>query len=202
MAARMKRARLALIAMLVAGCTSAPPSAEPTASALPAAASSSLSPTVRPTPSAQPELVGTWLGVHNCQRIIDIMTSAGMPEQGLLNVAESGTIPGVTTVDGIADPKNPCVGAFDVEHSHFFTASGLFGSRDSNLRQVDDGKWEIVDGHTLEINGTRFEFHVDGDELRMEPEEVGECPVNGQWCPEAWKLMVAMPGMAWTRSAD
>jgi hypothetical protein len=127
------------------------------------------------------------------------MTAAGMPEQALLNVADSGTIPGVSTVEAIADPDNPCVGAVDVPHSHFFTASGLFGSRDSKGEQVDDGRWEIVDADTFEINGTPFDFRVDGDELRMEAVDVGTCPVNGQWCPEAWKLMVAMPGMAWTR---
>lgn len=157
---------------------------------------------VIPARPAAPALVGTWLGMHNCQRIVDIITAAGMPEQALLNAAESTTIPGVTTVAQIADPENPCVAAVDVPHSHFFTASGLFGSRDANGQQVDDGRWVIVDEDTFVINGTPFDFKVDGDELRMEPVDVGTCPVNGTWCPEAWKLMVAMPGMAWTRSND
>ncbi len=190
---------IALTAVLVAACSSAPPSAtrnEPTPTAV---ASISPSSTVRPSPTAPPALVGTWLGFHNCQRIVDIMNSAGMPEQALLNAAESGTIPGVSTVEQIADPENPCVSTVDVPHSHFFTASGLFGSRDSEGEQVDDGRWEIVDADTFEINGTPFDFRVDGDELRMEAVDVGTCPVNGEWCPEAWKLMVAMPGMAWTR---
>ena len=193
---------LALTAVNLAACSSAPPSAMPTESTPKAAVSSSPSSTVRPTPTAPPALVGTWLGVHNCQRIIDIMTSADMPEQALLNAAESGTIPGVTTVDAIADPENPCVGAVDVQHSHFFTASGLFGSRDARGQQVDDGRWELVDADTFEINGTPFDFQVDGDELRMQPVDVGTCPETGEWCAEAWRLMVAMPGMAWTRSAD
>ena len=140
--------------------------------------------------------------MHNCQRIVDIMTAAGMPEQALLNAAESTTIPGVSTVEQIADPENPCVSTVDVEHSHFFTANGMFGSRDSKGQQVDDGRWEIVDADTFEINGTPFDFRVDGDELRMEAVDVGTCPVNGEWCPEAWKLMVAMPGMVWTRGDD
>jgi hypothetical protein len=188
-----------LTAIVVAACSSTPPTASPTASTPTAVVPTSPGPTVRPSPTPPPALVGNWLGFHNCQRIADIMTAAGMPEQALMNVADSGTIPGVSTVEAIADPKNPCVGAVDVVHSHFFTASGLFGSRDSKGKQVDDGRWEIVDADTFEINGTPFDFRVDGDELRMEAVAVGTCPVNGEWCPEAWKLMVAMPGMAWMR---
>ena len=195
-------AAIALTAIVVAACSSATPTAEPTVSTPSPVAAASPKPTARPSPTPPPELVGTWIGFHNCQRIIDVMTSAGMPEQGLLNVADSGTVPGVSTVDQIADPENPCVGAVDVEHSHFFTASGEFGSRDANGQRVDDGRWEIVDADTFAINGVPFDFKVDGDELRMEAVDVGTCPVNGAWCEEAWKLMVAMPGMAWTRSNE
>ena len=192
------RAMLALVAVTLAACSSAPPSPTPTPAPT-AAASSTPTPAVRPTPTAPPHLVGMWLGFHNCDRIVDILTAAGMPEQALMNAAESGTIPGVATIDDIADPENPCVGAIDMRHWHFFTANGEFGSLDMNRQRVDDGRWTLVDADTLAINGTRFDFEVDGDELRMQPVDVGTCPVNGEWCPEAWKLMVVMPGMAWTR---
>ena len=198
----VRRAVIVLTAIIVVACSSPPTSTTPTEPPARTAASSSPSSTVRPTPTALPALVGTWLGMHNCKRIIDIMTSAGMPEQALLNAADSGTIPGVSSIEEIPDRENPCVGAIDVEHSHFFTASGLFGSRDAKGQQVDDGKWAFVDADTLEINGTPFNFRVDGDELRLEPVDVGPCVVNGQWCPEAWKLMVAMPGIAWTRDEE
>ena len=155
--------------------------------------------TPAPTSAGSQGLAGTWLGVHNCQRIFDLMTGAGMPEQALLNIVDAGVLPGVDQVSDIADPAHPCVGAVDVKHSHFFTAGGIFGSRDANGRQVDDGHWSIVDGSTFEIGGVQFHYRVDGDTLRMEPVSVGSCPTNGEWCQEAWKLMVAMPGMAWTR---
>jgi hypothetical protein len=154
---------------------------------------------VLPAKPAAPALVGTWLGLHNCQRIVDIMTAAGMPEQALLNAAESGTIPGVAAIEDIADPTNPCVGATDMRHWHFFTASGEFGSLDMNKQRVDDGHWTLIDADTLAINGTPFDFQVDGDELRIQAVDGGTCPTNGAWCAEAWKLMVAIPGMAWTR---
>jgi hypothetical protein len=194
-----RAATLAVFSLIVIACASATPGGTPTASRSSAPTPSSQNPTLRPTATPPPALVGTWVGFHTCQRIVDIMGAAGMPEQGLLNVAESGTIPGVSTVDQIPDPSNPCVDTVEVEHSHFFTAGGLFGSRDSNGQQVDDGRWRLVDADTVEINGTPFEFEVDGDELRMQPVAVGTCPAPDEWCPEAWKLMVAMPGMAWTR---
>ena len=195
--------RLAMLGtVLLAACTSGVPSPGPTptsAAVAPTEPPSIAPATPRPTPTAPPALVGNWLGMHNCQRIIDIMAAAGMPEQGLLNVAESGTLPGVTTIEDIEDPEKPCVGAVEQAHSHFFTADGMFGSRDMAGRQVDDGSWVLVDADTFSINGTPFDFEVVGDELRMEPVDVGTCPTDGKWCPEAWKLMVAMPGMAWTR---
>jgi hypothetical protein len=129
---------------------------------------------------------------------MDALTAAGMREQGLLNVVDAGTVP-VSSVGEIADPAHPCVGAVEVKHSHFFTAGGSFGSRDANGRQVDDGTWAIVDADTLEISGVRFGFAIDGDELRLEPIAVGTCPDSTEYCEEAWKVMVAMPGMAWTR---
>ena len=158
-------------------------------------------PVVTPTPTSRESagLVGTWLGVHDCQRIFDLMTGSGMPEQALLNIVDAGVLPGVEKVSDIADPAHPCAGAVDIKHSHFFTAGGIFGSRDANGRQVDDGHWSIVDGSTFEIGGVQFHYQVAGDTLRMEPVSVGSCPTNGEWCQEAWKLMVAMPGMAWTR---
>lgn len=189
-----------LACLMLNACTPSTPittpgSAAPTSSARP----TSPAPTLAAQATPPPALVGTWLGLHNCRRIIDIMTAAGMPEQALLNAAESGTIPGVSTIAQIADPTEPCVGATDKRHWHFFTASGEFGSLDMNRQRVDDGHWKMVDVETFAINDTPFHFHVDGDELRIEAIDVRNCPVNGQWCPEAWKLMVAMPGMAWKR---
>lgn len=197
------RAVVVLATLTIAACSSSRSSAGPTAATLSAtptpAPSSSSVPTARPTPTAPPALVGNWLGMHNCERIVEVLNAAGMPEQALLNAAESGTIPRVSSIEDIRDPEEPCVGATDMPHWHFFTADGEFGSLDMNRQQVDDGTWSIVDADTFAINGTRFNFEVEGDKLRMQPETVGTCPINGAWCPEAWKLMVAMPGMTWTR---
>jgi hypothetical protein len=194
----------AILAMvlLLGSCSGAPVATQPTLAPQPTLGSATaplVAATTRPTPTAPPALVGEWVGVHNCQFIVDMLTSAGMPDQALLNIADGEVLPGVTTVAGIADPKHPCAGSVEVKHSHFFTAGGQFGSRDANGNQVDDGTWSIVDATTFEIGDVPFHYAIDGDKLTMEPVTVGPCPTDGQWCPEAWKLAVAMPGMVWTR---
>lgn len=200
------RALIALVVLTSVACSPAPPSVGSTQSTAPATptAAPSIAPsaTPRPTPMVLSALVGNWLGFHSCQRIVDIFTAAGMPEQALLNAAESGTIPGVSTIEGIDDPDDPCVGATDKRHWHFFNPDGEFGSLDMDRQKVDFGRWALVDADTFTIEGTPFDFEVSRNELRMEPVEIGTCPVNGEWCPEAWKLMVAMPGMAWKRSNE
>ena len=195
---------LAVVALL-AGCggTAVPSASTSASTSAPTAATSA--PTVAATeaePTAAPALVGTWVGMHSCERIVEILREAGMEGQILSNIVDNGLLPGVTDVTQVADPANPCVGAVDKEHSHFFTAGGTFGSRDFNGRQVDDGNWLLVDADTISINGTPFDFEVVRDELQLSPVDVGTCPVDPTaWCHEAWKLLVAMPGMAWARGS-
>lgn len=59
-----------------------------------------------------------------------------------------------------------CMGARGpLEHSHFFTASGEFGSRDENRQQVDDGNYLVVDANTLAFPSHATEFGYSGDLL-------------------------------------
>jgi hypothetical protein len=153
-----------------------------------------------PTATEPPPLVGTWNGVHECQRIATMLHDAGMDTQILENIIGNGLLPGVDEPADVADPANPCDGAVQQAHSHFFLADGTFGSRDQHGQQVDDGRWSIVDADTFAIGDAEFDYAVTGNELRMEPVSVGTCPGDpNEWCEEAWKLMVAMPGMAWIR---
>jgi hypothetical protein len=198
-------ARLALVMLGLAlsacgqtGTAPATPTAATASASEPATAPAKAS--AAPSPSAPPPIVGQWFGVHRCERIMDVMTAAGMPEQGLLNIIDAGTLPGVTAVTAIKDTTHPCDGAVEVKHSHFFTAAGQFGSRDSIGTQVDDGPWKLVDTDTILIGDTPFGFSIDGDVLHLTPVDVGPCPTGSiGWCKEAWKLMVAMPGMGWQR---
>jgi hypothetical protein len=57
-----------------------------------------------------------------------------------------------------------CQGArTPVEHSHFFTPSGQFGSRDENRQQVDDGNYVARDADTLAFPSHATEFGYAGD---------------------------------------
>ena len=130
-----------------------------------------------------------------------MLHAAGMDPQIPEAVVGNGLIPGVDDPAEIGDPARLCDAAIDVPHSHFFTSRGLFGSRDQNGQQVDDGRWTVVDGDTFALGDAEFNYTVSGDELRMQPVHVGTCPADPDaWCTEAWKLMVAMPGMAWIRT--
>jgi hypothetical protein len=52
-----------------------------------------------------------------------------------------------------------------LEHDHFFTESGRFGSHDENGEQVDDGDFEVVDGDALSFPSHAAEFGYDGEVL-------------------------------------
>lgn len=150
--------------------------------------------------SAADALVGTWERETRCHEVVTVLTQAGLTQWVMDAVAGNGFVPGVTDPDQIADPANPCEGAVPREHSHFFTADGRFGSLDWNGEPVDDGTYEVVDDNTFvvskEFPDVTFDFVIDGDTIRFEP-EIPECSPD---CFEAvWSVMVAYPGEEWHR---
>ena len=176
------------------GATAAPPSgASPAASQV---AVPSSAPTV-----AAAEIVGEWVGVHDCERITSLLGEAGLDEFLLEAVYGNGLVPGATKEADLKDPTQPCVGAVQRAHSHFFTAAGGFGSRDFNGQQVDEGGYRIEGDDLIDINGSKFRFHIDGDELTLEPEPVDISQCTDKMCrfEASWVLMVAMPGTTWKR---
>jgi hypothetical protein len=202
--------RLMLLGSLVtavaaAGCAagpSIPPT--PTASATPASASAtpaSASAATASASAATAAIVGEWIGVHDCARIVAMMREAGLDEFALEQVYGNGLVPGVTTEAGLKDPAQPCDGAVERQHSHFFTADGAFGSKDFNGQQVDDGRYTLEGDDVVVINGFRFQYQVDGDSLKLEPEPVDTSTCTTKMCRfgAAWVLMVALPGTTWTR---
>ena len=194
----------AAFALVLSGCsigvvstpalssTPAPPS--PSASSAPAPASASL--------SAAPAIVGEWVGIHDCERIVTMLADAGLDEFLADAVYGNGLIPGVDpSTATLKDPSKPCDGAVERQHSHFFTAAGEFGSKDFHGQQVDDGRYTLEGEDVIVINGERFKFAIDGDELSLEPEPVDISGCTAKECRfvATWVLMVAMPGTTWTR---
>jgi hypothetical protein len=89
-----------------------------------------------------------------------------------------------------------------MQHSHFFTAGGAFGSKAYDGRQVDDGTYDVR-GSTLVINGASFAFEINGNVLTLQPEpiDVRDCTTKECRFQGAWVLMVSMPGTEWFRGA-
>jgi hypothetical protein len=56
-----------------------------------------------------------------------------------------------------------CKATGPVEHSHFFTASGGFGSHDENGQRVDDGDYQVVDADTIAFPSHAREFSYSGE---------------------------------------
>ena len=167
---------------------------EDNASVAPSTASTSASPSSTAAPAST--LVGEWQRLQMCSELESVMNKAGLHDALLESVAGDGWIPGVTEVSQIKDPAHPCVGAVDRKHSHFFTADGVFGSRDANGQQVDDGTYELV-GDAFVINGVTFHYVItDHDTLSINP-EIPKCAPS---CFEAgWSMAVAYPGYTWHR---
>ena len=134
--------------------------------------------------------------------MVSALKDAALDRWVLEFVAGNGFVPGVTTPDQIADPKDPCAGAVPREHSHLFTEDGAFGSLDWNGEPVDDGAYVIPEDGTFVISkefpDVTFHYAVNGDTIMFEP----EIPACSPDCFEAaWSVVVALPGETWHRAA-
>ena len=162
--------------------------ASPGASSQPASASASVTLPSTPVGSTTSPLVGTWVGEHRCETIVDVLTAAGFATSIPQTVVGNGLIPGITSPEEI-DPANPCAGAVVREHAHVFTDEGEFQSLDWDGAQVDDGQYFVESADVLSINGTTFRFALNGDALTLEP-----------FNKDQWATMVALPGTTWRRA--
>jgi hypothetical protein len=136
-------------------------------------------------------LVGSWVGIHECELIVQALREAGFDETVVLeNVVGNGLVPDANSPQDIADPANPCAGAVPREHGHFFTTAGEFGSTDYNDEEVDFGTYEIVDDDTVSINGTEFGYAIEEDTLTLE----AIVPAGCLTFECQWSIMVAMAG--------
>ena len=158
--------------------------------------------------SAEPRsLVGEWERVTTCSDLVHRLEAAGFHEMALESAA-GGFIPGVTSVEDLADPSHPCRGAIPRRHSHFFTSDGLFGSRDWNGEQVDEGTYTLIGDNTLVMPygfedgppiDVTFHYRIAGETVRFDPVIPDDCSTSH--CREAtgWSITVALEGKSWRR---
>jgi hypothetical protein len=188
----MWRVALGLIALvMMSGCGS---NGEPTATTPETPAR----PTTQ-TPSSP--LVGEWQRVNKCEELVQALTQAGLETQIPEMVAGSELVPGVVNdPNQLADKSQPCKGAVPRKHSHFFTESGAFGSRNHEGQQVDEAPYRIIDDKTVVIGDPGVTFHyqiTNSDTLMLDP-VIPDCAPQG--CFEAgWSVSVALPGLPWER---
>lgn len=111
------------------------------------------------TGAASTELTGSWHRGQACQEMPAAFEDAGLAE------SHSGWLQG-NFYGGKPGPKegDPCAGATGpLEHDHFFTAAGAFGSHDENGAEVDGGDFEVVDNDTVSFPSHADEFGYNGD---------------------------------------
>ncbi len=186
-----------LVSTVLLGCGSDGPASE----SAPEDRSATSTPTTTATATTS-ELVGEWHRMTTCQQRVQALREAGLGEFAAEHAAGEGWIPGVTSVDQLKDPKQPCRGAVPLRHGHFFTADGLFGSRDAGGNQVDDGTYALPnDGSvvvTKEFGDVTFQFDIREDKLFLTP-VLPACATDGCFAAQ-WAVAVAYPGLPWERT--
>ncbi|HSV37754.1 MAG TPA: hypothetical protein VLI04_03245 [Nocardioidaceae bacterium] len=118
-------------------------------------------PTMTPSNGAviTTELVGSWHRAQTCPEMLAAFEAAGLAEshREWLQGNFYGGQPGPTSGGACADAQGP------LEHDHFFTGDGEFGSHDENGEEVDGGDFEVVDDDTVSFPSHATEFGYDGD---------------------------------------
>jgi hypothetical protein len=139
--------------------------------------------------TAKSSIVGTWARVNSCERFVRAFKKAG-----LLDLAPEWLVgAGYFTSKDQIDRAHWCQGATEVEHSHFFTEAGGFGSYDETGAQVDDGTYRLADDHTIAFSDATVHFQVSGDTLKFDVMVPDPC--KGK-CREgtAWAISAFYPG--------
>lgn len=156
------------------------------------------------SPTSTPALVGRWERVTTCEDMVQALDEEGLDALAPAMLAGNGLVTG--SPEQLAQREDICKGAVPREHSHFFTATGQFGSVDYNNQQVDDGPYEIVDDNTVRIAETSFRYRITegGQTLTLEPviaqsdkREALEQPL--EFSGAGWSVAVAFPGYTWER---
>ena len=165
------------------------------------AASAPAEATTRSGPVAS--IVGRWQQSHTCDELVTALTALGLET---LAPGVAGDYFPDQTPEQLAAKPDICSGALPQLHSHFFTASGLFGSLDQFQNQVDDGTYVIVDANTFRIGDATFDYAIRGDTASFTPvitDRQRRAALRHPWdfSTAGWMVAVSYPGTTWTRVA-
>src|SRR6266568_1929548 len=144
-------------------------------------------------------IAGRWQQSHTCDELVSALNALSL---GALAPGVVGDYFPDRTPEELAAKPDICSGAVPQLHSHFFTASGLFGSLDQFQNQVDDGTYVIVDSNTFMIGDATFDYSVQGDILRMTPIITAKQRREAlrhpwEFSTAGWMVAVSYPGKKW-----
>jgi len=158
-AGRVLAVSFGTVVLLLAGCTAATDTTEDSATVSPP-----VSNTEGSSPSASlitSDIVGYWHRAQTCAELFPAFEAAALAQshtgwlQGNFYSGEEGP----TTGDLCAGAEGP------LEHSHWFTETGEFGSHDQAGQQVDHGDYTLVDSDTLSFPSHSADFGFADDIL-------------------------------------
>ena len=149
-----------------------------------------------PAATTGAEIVGSWERLTTCTERVAALRRAGLEEFAVSHVTGEGWIPG----GQIKDPDHrPCRGAVPLEHGHFFTEQGEFGSTDAQGDQVDDGTFRVVDDDTIviekEFGEVVVDYRITNGSLFLDP-VIPDCVETGCFAAQ-WAVSMAYPGLPW-----
>jgi hypothetical protein len=141
-------------------------------------------------------IVGRWQQSHTCDELVDALNALGL---GALAPGVVGDYFPNQTPEELAAKPDICSGALPQLHSHFYTASGFFGSLDQFQNQVDDGTYVIVDSNTFMIGDSTFDYLVRGATLALTPIITAKQPRESlrhplEFTTAGWMVAVSYPG--------
>jgi hypothetical protein len=148
-------------------------------------------------------IVGRWQQSHTCDQLVSALNAEGL---GPLAPGVVGDYFPDLTPEQLAAKPDICSGALPQLHSHFFTASGLFGSLDQFRHQVDDGTYVLVDSNTFMIGDATFDFSVHGGQMALTPiitDQQRREALRHPWdfSTAGWMVAVSYPGTTWAQVA-
>ena len=154
------------------------------------------------TGTSVPALVGRWSRVTTCQEMADALKKAGLGATAPAMLAGNGLVPG--TPQQLAQKADICSGATPRRHSHFFTSDGAFGSLDWKGKQVDDGRYRVIDRRTFRIGPAEFRYRISRKQLMLTPVITAAAKRQAlahplEFSPAGWQVAVSFPGHAWNR---
>lgn len=148
-------------ALFLSGCAGATGTTEDSATSSPPVSDAEVASPSATESSIESGIVGYWHRAQTCEELVPAFEAAGLAEshRGWLQGNFYGGAEGPATGDLCAGAEGP------LEHSHWFTETGEFGSHDQAGQEVDSGDYTLVDSDTLSFPSHSAEFGFDGDVL-------------------------------------